>query len=51
MDLDAKAWPDAQTNDASAFYKVNTESFVNIEVLCLFQVHEVAKMVLWHDYS
>ena len=28
MDLDAKKWPDAHENDASAFYKVTT-GFLN----------------------
>ncbi|KAK9276921.1 hypothetical protein L1049_006459 [Liquidambar formosana] len=31
MDLDAKKWPDAQTDDASAFYKVPFSNIVYIE--------------------
>ncbi|KAL1807742.1 hypothetical protein ACET3Z_024732 [Daucus carota] len=31
MDLDAKKWPDAQTDDASSFYKVPFSSIVYIE--------------------
>jgi hypothetical protein len=38
MDLDAKKWPDASTEDSSAFYKVNIVFWLKSDFMYLVKV-------------